>query len=80
MINLDRAEFNISCPRCRFENSVFYRQARLRDVVICRGCKATIRLDDHMNECLKVRQKINQTFSDLERALKGLNKTLNIRL
>lgn len=80
MINLDRAEFNISCPRCRFENSIYYRQARLRDVLICRGCKTNIRLDDHMNECRKARQQINQALSDLQQAVNSFNRTFTIRL
>lgn len=80
MINLDRAELDIPCPRCRFENSIFYRQARLRDVLICRGCKSNIRLDDHMNECRKARQQINQAISELEQAFASFNKTITIRL
>jgi hypothetical protein len=32
-------------------NSATIGQAKVRDVVICRGCKAVIRLDDYMNEC-----------------------------
>ena len=80
MINLDRAELDMPCPRCRFENRIFYRQARLRDVIICRGCKANIRLDDHMNECRKARQQINKVLAELEQVLTSFNKTVTIRL
>lgn len=80
MINLDRAELDVPCPRCRFENSIFYRQARFREVIICRGCKTSIRLDDHMNECRKARQQINQAVAELEQVLASFNKTITIRL
>lgn len=80
MVELDRAKFNIPCPRCRFENSIVYRQARLRDVIICRGCKVNIRLDDHMNECRKTRQQITQALAELEQALASFNKTTTIGL
>lgn len=79
MFNLDRAEFELSCPRCRFGNSFFYRQARLRDIIICRGCKSNIRLDDHMNECRKARQQINQALSELERTFASLSNTFTFK-
>lgn len=79
MISLDRAAVDISCPRCRFQNSIFYRQARLRDVIICRGCKTNIRLDDHMNECRKARRQLNRALAELEQVLASFNKTITIR-
>lgn len=48
-INIDKFEVEVDCPRCGFANPIWLRQARLRDVVICRGCKANIQLDDSMN-------------------------------
>ena len=51
--NLDKIEVEVECPRCGFGNPVWLRQARLRDVVICRGCKANIQLDDGMNTVRK---------------------------
>ena len=80
VIDLDRVQLDFPCPRCRFENSIFYKQARLRDAIICRGCKTSIRLDDHMNECRKARQQMNLALSELERAFASLNKTITIRL
>ncbi len=53
MINFDNMEVEIQCPKCRFYNPISLKQARLRDVVICRGCKVNIRLDDQMNETRK---------------------------
>jgi hypothetical protein len=79
MLNLDRIEFDLSCPLCRFQNGIFYRQARLRDVVICRGCKANIQLDDQMNECRKARRQVNQAMADLERSLAAFSKTITLK-
>jgi hypothetical protein len=78
VINLDRAKFDIVCPRCRFENNVLYKQARLRDVIICRGCKSNIRLDDHMNECRKARRQINGALAKLSNVLASFNKTIRL--
>jgi hypothetical protein len=47
-------------------------------VVICRGCKSNIQLDDHMNECRKARQSLRRALQRLESSLKEL--TVNIRL
>ena len=80
MLNLDRLEFDISCPVCRFQNDILYRQARLRDVLICRGCKANIQLDDQMNECRKARRQVNQAMADLERTLASFSKTITLKL
>lgn len=80
MFNLDRLDFDVPCPVCRFESNIFYRQARLRDVIICRGCKANIQLDDQMNQCRKARAQINAAMADLERTIASLNMKLTIRL
>jgi hypothetical protein len=80
VISLDRATLEVRCPRCRFENSIVYRQARLRDVIICRGCKVNIRLDDHMNECRKAREQINRAVAELEQMLASINTNITVRL
>jgi hypothetical protein len=79
MFDLDRMTLDVPCPQCRFESSIFYRQARLRDVIICRGCKTNIGLDDHMNECRKARKQINQAITQLEKSIASLNKTFTIK-
>lgn len=73
MINLDRFEFEVECPKCSFASKIFYRDARLRDVLICRGCKANIQLDDHMNECRKARRQFHTAIQELEEAIARLN-------
>lgn len=73
MINLDRFEFEVECPKCSFASKIFYRDARLRDVLICRGCKANIQLNDHMNECRKARRQFHTAIQELEEAIARLN-------
>ncbi len=78
MLDLDRVQFDVDCPNCKFSARIFYRDARLRDVLICRGCKANIQLDDSMNECRKARRRVAAAFAELEGAFAGLNKSFKI--
>lgn len=80
MINLDKVELDFECPKCGFHNSFFFRDARLRDVIICRGCKANVQLDDHMNECRKARREVAKAMRELEAAISSLNKTITLKL
>lgn len=73
MINIDDFEIEIECPKCNFYNPVYLKQIRLRDVIICRGCKANIQLEDYMNEMRKEEQRIRKSFRDLERSINKLN-------
>lgn len=66
MLNLDKHSLDLACPRCQFYNSVTLKQIRLRDAVICRGCKAIISLDDSMNEVRKATRSINEALSNLK--------------
>jgi hypothetical protein len=38
-IHLDKFEVEIDCPGCGFTNPIWLKQARLRDVIICRERK-----------------------------------------
>jgi cell fate (sporulation/competence/biofilm development) regulator YlbF (YheA/YmcA/DUF963 family) len=38
-------------------------------VIICRGCKRNIRLNDHMNEVRKAERQLRKAFEDLEDTL-----------
>lgn len=78
MINLDNETIEFPCPHCGFYNAIFFKQARLRDVIICRGCKSNIQLDDQMNECRKAEKAIRKALQELEEALKNLNVTIEI--
>lgn len=73
-IDLDRFEVKVDCSRCGFGNPVWLQQARLRDVVICRGCKANVQLDDGMDSVRKVRRSVRRSLDDLRAAIARLNR------
>jgi len=78
MLNLAKQEIDFQCPKCNFYNSIYFQQARLRDVIICRGCKSNIRLDDQMNETRKAIRSINRAMNELENSLKGMSFEIRI--
>jgi len=78
MINIDSQEIDFQCPQCDFYNNIWLKQARLRDVIICRGCKANIRLDDHMNEIRKTIRSIRQAMNEFEGTLVGMSFKIRI--
>jgi hypothetical protein len=69
-MNLDAAELELVCPRCGFVNEFTFGQARLRDVIICRGCKSNIHLDD-------VDGSVQQAKMAIEAAIEGLKLALS---
>ena len=73
MINIDNETIEFPCPCCGFYNAIFFKQARLRDVIICRGCKSNIQLDDQMNECRKAERTIRKSIQELEETLRKMN-------
>lgn len=75
---IDKAPIDAPCPRCGFANSVLIKQVRLRDVVICRGCKANIRLEDHMNQVRIAERKIRRSLEQLTESFKNLNITIKL--
>ncbi len=76
MINLDRHKFEFQCPECEFYNCATMKQARLRDFIICRGCKINLRLDDSMNSCRKAVRQFRKSMREFEREIENLNKAL----
>jgi hypothetical protein len=73
MMDLDNIEIEIRCPKCNFYNYIKIKQARLRDVIICRGCKSNIQLDDQMNEVRKSVRSFRSAIEDLENSLHDVN-------
>jgi transcription elongation factor Elf1 len=63
MFDLGKYDIDFECPSCGFYNHFYLKQARLRYVIICRGCKANIQLDDAMNEVRKSIRKINKAIA-----------------
>jgi len=73
-VDIDKFEVVIDCPGCGFANPIWLGQARLRDVVICRGCKGNIQLDDSLNTVRKARQSIRRSMRELREAIGRLNR------
>ncbi len=71
-----RLEIEIECPKCDFYNPIWIKQARLRDMIICRGCKVNIQLDDSMNDVRKARRSVLKAVKDFEQQLKKLNREM----
>lgn len=79
MIEIDDYELDFACPRCGFYNPVTLKKVRLRDAVICRGCKAMIRFEDHMNETRNAVRRINRALRRLEEQMSKIG-TVTFRL
>jgi len=73
-LNIDSFEVEIECPHCVFFNPIRIKQARLRETIICRGCKNNIRLDDSMNTVRKARRRLLGQFNQLKRQLDRINR------
>ncbi len=74
MLNLDKYSIDIACPQCSFYNLVTLKKIRFRDAVICRGCKATINFEDHMNETQKATRVINRAMHNLDEHIRRIGK------
>ena len=64
-LNLDKIEGQSACPKCGFFNPIWLKQVRLRDAVICRGCKTTVHLEDTMASLPKVTTQLRRTMDHL---------------
>jgi hypothetical protein len=78
MINLDKQTIEVECPKCRFYNKIQLQQVRIRSIIICRGCKINIQLEDFMNEYRKAKRSIERSFQELEKSFKNLNLKLEL--
>ncbi|OYD17364.1 hypothetical protein CH330_00320 [candidate division WOR-3 bacterium JGI_Cruoil_03_51_56] len=76
-LDLDRVSLHIDCPRCGFRNPFLYGQARLGDVIICRGCKSNIQLQDSRGSLANSRRAIMRAVERLKASLEGFG-TLTI--
>lgn len=73
-MDIDKFDIEVDCPGCGFANQIRLGQARLRDVVICRGCKANIQLDDGMNTVRKARQSIRSSLRQFQDTIDRINR------
>lgn len=77
MIDLNKHRVRLECPSCSFLNPVTLKQVKVRDVTICRGCKANIQLQDHFNT---VRKSIRSFRRGTEALVKQLENIGNITI
>jgi len=77
---IDFAELDLLCPKCGFSNPFWIRQARLRDVIICRGCKCNIQLDDQMNSVRVAERSVRHAVDELTRSFESISRRLTIKL
>jgi len=70
-------EYELSCAVRNV--AVTLKQVRLGDVVICRGCKASISLIDHMHEIANARQRLQAALRSF-RELAGNPLKITLRL
>jgi hypothetical protein len=79
MINLSRHRVNLTCPSCKFINPVTLKQVKVRDVIICRGCKSNIQLLDHLNLVRKSLKSFRREMDALMKAFESIgNITFNL--
>lgn len=78
MIDLDEAQININCPKCGFANSVTLGDVRAQKVIVCRGCKANIRLVDKNASLDKAKKDIDDSIKSLKKSLKKTKLTIKI--
>jgi transposase-like protein len=79
MFDLGKQSVTVECPKCRFANRITLKQARIHDVVICRGCKGNIQLEDHMETVKKTIRDLGRAVRDLQDQLAAIGK-IEIRL
>jgi hypothetical protein len=80
MVILDKTSIEIPCPKCEFLNPIFLGQARLQDVIICRGCKSNIYLSDQMAECQQVIRRVQKELDKLMASFKKLGGVITIKI
>lgn len=78
MIDLERTEIPIECPECEFVLPATLRKVRIRDVMICRGCKQNVQLEDYRNEVRAGLRSAQRSLDELEEAMESLDMELTI--
>jgi len=68
-VNADRFRVRFNCPGCEFSNSASFRAVRLRQTMICCGCKTDIQLEDHMNSVRRAVRRMRRMMARLQDTL-----------
>ena len=64
--NLEKRWLRIPCPVCELETPVTLGAIRLGDTIICRGCHANLRLDDHLGALHRFERWFARTLKRME--------------
>ena len=78
MYFLDSRTISVECHMCHFSTDVTFREVRLRSAIICRGCKATLQLEDYMCSMTNAQKSINRSLLKLKESLGKKNITLEL--
>jgi hypothetical protein len=65
--DLDRLTFEIQCPNCRLHTWTTFGEARRGGYLICRGCHANIKFEDHLGGLHRSKEGIEQMLKAMER-------------
>lgn len=79
MFDLGKQSVTVECPACHFTGQVTIKQVQIRDVVICRGCKGNIQLEDHLGTTEKAMRDLRRAIRQLQDQLAGMGR-ITIRL
>jgi hypothetical protein len=76
---LDKAQIPIKCGHCEFVNTILIEQIRTRKTIICRGCRSSILLADHLKSVQKAEREVTGDLNNLKNAV-GKNFNFEIKL
>ena len=66
--DFDKHTIEIQCPYCELHTWVRLGEIRRREITICRGCHANIRLEDHMGQFQRFIRKFEKMISNFGRS------------
>jgi hypothetical protein len=61
--DLDDATIELPCPKCRLRTPATFGEIRLDAFVICRGCKAILRLRDRLGGLHRFKRDFDALFA-----------------
>lgn len=64
-LNLGRHQVEIPCPRCRLHTWIAINDVLNHNVLICRGCHATLLLNDNLGSLHRSVRSLDSAFNSL---------------
>jgi transcription elongation factor Elf1 len=74
MFNLNYLWIDFNCPKCSYNDTVQFIDAKTERTVYCHNCKTSIKLNDSDASVHHGIQKINNSVKQLENLLKKFGK------